>query len=113
MKVSGVILRSASSVFESMLENEMKEKEEKMIEIHAESAQDVDDMVRYIICHDLRRGAKVRSLIKLAHLYQVSALFDSCAMRILEELDDDNFVESANLFNKYEIKDGYEDIVCV
>merc|ERR1712062_621145 len=33
MKVSGIILRSASSVFESMLEYEMKEKKEKVIEI--------------------------------------------------------------------------------
>merc|ERR1711951_133735 len=111
VKVSGIILRSASSVFESMLDSEMKEKKEKIIEIHADSVADVEDMIYYIICHDLRRGAHALSLIKLAHLYQLSALLDACVMRILDELDDDNFVESANLFNRYEIEDGYDDIV--
>lgn len=111
MQVSGIILRSASTVFESMLENEMKEKKEKIIEIHADNVGDVDDLIYYVCCRSLRQGARVLSLIKLAHLYQLNALFDACVMRILKELNGDNFVESANLFNRYEIKDGYDEIV--
>ena len=45
MKTNGVILRSASTVFESMLNTDMKEKQENVIEIHARNEKDVDDMM--------------------------------------------------------------------
>ena len=111
VKTSSIALRSASNVFESMLNTKMKESEEGVIEIHAESAKDVDDMLYYIMVQDLRQDVTPLSLIKLAHLYQLTTLFDACSARITQNLSVSNFIESVNTFNRYEIEDGYEELV--
>lgn len=51
------------------------------------------------------------SLIVIAHLYQLSTLFDACAARIVQNLKVDNYVESARIFHRFEIKDGYDKLV--
>merc|ERR1712062_841217 len=89
----------------------MKEIEEGVIEIHAENAKDVDDMIYYIMVHDLRKDASPLTLIKLAHLYQLPTLLNACSARITQELTHRNFIESVNTFHRYEIEDGYEELV--
>lgn len=111
MKASGVILRSASPVLEAMLSSDMKEKQEKVIEIHAESAKDVDDLLYYVIVHDLREDVNPLSLIKLAHFYSITSLFDACSARILVQLSVENFVESVSTFTRFEIECGYDKLV--
>lgn len=74
LKVSGIILRSASSVFAAMLDSKMKEREENMIEIHAERVKDVSDLLYYIHCSDLREDVNALSVIRLAHFYQLGWL---------------------------------------
>merc|ERR1719295_2314155 len=85
-KTYGAILRSASKVFESALNNNMKEKEKDIMEIHAEDAKDVDDMLYYIMVNDLRKEVNPRTLIKLAHLYELKGLFAACSTRIVADL---------------------------
>jgi len=111
MRASSIILRSASAVFEAHLLNEMKEREESTIEIHAQRAQDVDDMMFFIICHDLREDVRPLSLIKLAHFYALEHLVAACATRILIRLSVENFTESVNTYTRYEIASGYSTLV--
>merc|ERR1739844_310980 len=68
-------------------------------------------MIFFITVHELRRGANARTLIKLAHLYEVKGLLEACRLRIVETLTVTNFVESVQIFNKYELKEGYAKLV--
>jgi len=111
IKTSSIALRSASAVFESMMSSNMKEKEEGIIEIHAANVKDVDDMLYYIMVQDLRQDVDPLSLIKLAHLYQLTTLFNACSARMAQTLRYDNFIETAKTFERYEIKDGYDHLI--
>ncbi len=72
--------------------------------------QDVDDMYYYICTDKLRNKVNAIRLIKLAHLYDLSSLFSACANRIFTELSVDNFIESANAFNRYGIENHYVEL---
>ena len=65
----------------------------------------------FIIVNDLREDVNALSLILLADLYQLNTLFDACSARILQNLKVDNYVESARIFHRFEIKDGYDKLV--
>merc|ERR1712154_607992 len=57
IKVSSAILRSASPVFDQMMQSEMMEKQLRRITVHAHSVKDVDDLIYYICTDVLREDA--------------------------------------------------------
>lgn len=105
------VLKSASTVFESILNAKREESTGKMLEIHDATAKDVDDMIYYIICFDLRRDANPRALIRMAHLYELEALFTACSKRIVSDLKVHNFAESVHIFTRFSIEEGFQDLV--
>ena len=111
IKTFSYVLRSASVVFDSMLSHQMKEGTEKVIEIQGATNKDVDDLVYYICCCDLRKNANPRALIKMAHLYELNGLFQACLQRIVSDLEVDNFVESVQVLTRFHIEEGFQDLV--
>ena len=111
IKTFSCVLKSVSPVFESMLSHQMKERTNKVMEIHGATAKDVDDMIYYIICCDLRRDANPRALIRMAHLYELKGLFAACSKRIVSDLEVDNFVESVQVFTRFNIEEGFNELV--
>lgn len=59
---------------------------------------------------DIGRARSLK-LIKLAHIYELKGLFVACCTRIIGELSVQNFVESFQVFNRYEIQQGFDDLV--
>merc|ERR1712032_563819 len=87
-----------------MLSTKMKEAEEKTIIIQAKSVKDVEDMA-YCMCTEmLRPGTNAMNLLPLAHLYQMKAVLYLCSERIINELVLDNFVETFNILDKFNVK---------
>ena len=107
IRMSSCVLRASSKVFEQMLTIDMKEKAEKRIEIRARSVKDVEDMM-YFLCTDrLRADANALGVIRLAHCYEARRLFLRCVNRIIDTVSIDTFVETVEVFNKYEIAHGF------
>lgn len=111
MRTHSAVLRSASSVFQSMLKHEMREKTEMVIEIHAAKTKDVDDLIYFIMTDQLRWDANPLRIIQLAHLYDLPALQAVCARRISDDVHVNTFVDSFNVFNRYEIQSGFQNLV--
>lgn len=111
MKVSSLALMSASHVFAGMFNHEFKENNDKKITIQAINKKDVDDMYFYIVTNQLRDNVNPITLIKLAHLYDLTSLFRACANKIITELSIDNYISSANTFNRYSIESQYDKII--
>merc|ERR1719203_893174 len=78
IKVSGVILRSASPVFDQMMQSEMMETQLRRITVHAHSAKDVDDLIFFICTDVLRENANAVNVMQLAHFYQMKRLLVAC-----------------------------------
>merc|ERR1712062_926687 len=65
LKVSSLILKAASPVFDQMLSSEMKESEERKIVVHAKSMKDVRDLVYFMCTGELRKNANPLQLLPL------------------------------------------------
>eukprot|EP01083_Nonionella_stella_P102032 289929_1 len=111
IKVSSLILRSASKVFDRMLTTDMKEKEEKRIEIHAQSVDDVKAMLYFMSTNVLKSDCNAFNVIGLAHYYELNRLFTECINRIISNISIQHFAQSINIFDKFEIEDGYDCLV--
>lgn len=111
IKIVGAILRSASPVFDGMLQSKMKEQKEKRIEIPAKSIKDIEDLAYFINTNKLSTKANPRALAPLAHLYQMTELFWQCINMAVNQLDVDNFVQTVQLFNKYEIEERFQTVI--
>lgn len=107
VRISSAVLRSASTVFDQMLSTDMTEKETKEIIVHAKSAKSVDDLAYFVTTNKLRNDANVLDILPLAHLYQIPSLFWECSERIIKNVNLDNYVETLNVLNKYDIKRGF------
>merc|ERR1712154_588528 len=55
LKTSSIILISASPVFEGMLCNDLMEKQQKKIVVHAKSVKDVEDMLFFMSTSELKQ----------------------------------------------------------
>eukprot|EP01083_Nonionella_stella_P141476 436000_1 len=111
IKISSVILRSASKVFDRMLDSEMMEGQDKRIEIKARSVDDVKDLTYFMSTNILRNTSNPLNLIVLAHYYEMQRLFRQCARRLVASISVANFVETIHVFDKYQIDEGYETLV--
>lgn len=108
VKVSSVILRASSPVFDQMMTTEMKEKEEKVITIHAKTLKSVKDLVYYMCTGQLRKDANALHLLPLSHLYQMDPLYWLCSQKMIRDIAIGNFVETVKTLDKYDIQQGFE-----
>ena len=106
VKVSSCILRAASPVFEQMMESEMRESQEKEIEIRLKHVADVYHLVYFMCTDELRATADPLTLISVAHMYQMDRMFWQCAEKMSKTVTIWNFVETVNTLNKYDIAQG-------
>lgn len=116
IKASSLILRSASDVFKAeitRIKAELSSDDDELLplDIIANRKEDVEDVLFYIVTNDLKETADPLAVITLAEHYNLNALKLACAMRIIGELRVDNFVESQVVFSKYEIQNGYSELV--
>lgn len=115
MKTYSSVLRSASPHFESLLASNMRESTEMVMDIYAESVVDVENMIFFLYTNRLMKSDRAQGralpLIRLAHLFELKALFDCCREQILEKVNINNFVESVKVFNRYEIDDGLDRLI--
>ena len=111
IKVSSVILRSASVVFDNMLKNGMREQNEKRIEVYAKTVEDVKAMTYFMCTNELLSNINPRNLIHLAHFYQMDRLFAKCINEAIQTVSCDNFATTLNIFDKYQIEKGYSALV--
>eukprot|EP01083_Nonionella_stella_P215730 776173_1 len=111
IKVSSIVLRSASKVFDRMLSNDMMEKQEQKIEIKAKTLEDVKDMVYYMSTNKLKKTSNALNVIQLAHYYGMDRLFWECASRLLQHVSVQNFVQTIKTFDTFEIANGYDTLV--
>eukprot|EP00485_Elphidium_margaritaceum_P001687 CAMPEP_0202692112 /NCGR_PEP_ID=MMETSP1385-20130828/6580_1 /ASSEMBLY_ACC=CAM_ASM_000861 /TAXON_ID=933848 /ORGANISM="Elphidium margaritaceum" /LENGTH=356 /DNA_ID=CAMNT_0049347589 /DNA_START=82 /DNA_END=1152 /DNA_ORIENTATION=+ len=108
VRVSSILLKAASPVFERMLESTMKESQEKRICVCAQSVDDVRDMIYYLWTNELRPKTDVFSVIKLAHYFELERLKFACINRIIATLSVDNIVDAILTFNRYSIEQGMD-----
>merc|ERR1712228_667725 len=108
MKVSSLILRSSSIVFDRMLSANMKEKEESKIVIHAQRIADVDDLYYFMCTNILRSTANSLTLIHLAKYYEMDGLFDKVVNKLIKSVSIGNFAKAIRIFDRYEIVKGYD-----
>ena len=111
MKVNSLVLQSGSKVFRQMLDNEMKEKQEKKITIYAKSYEDVDNMIYFLVTNILRKDANPCNIIRLAHFYEIDRLVMACLNRMIKSLNVDNFIKIVSIFDRYGIEHGYNTLV--
>eukprot|EP01083_Nonionella_stella_P173776 600492_1 len=111
IKYSSIILRSASKVFDRMLSTDMKEKQEKRIEIEAKSLDDVKDLTHFMSTNTLRDGSNALNMIELAHYYQMERLFRECVCRLVQNVSITNFVATIQVFDRYQVDEGYDKLV--
>eukprot|EP01083_Nonionella_stella_P170321 579379_1 len=111
IKVSSVILRSASKVFNRMLSTNMIERQQQRIEVQAKTLEDVKDMVYYMSTNKLKKTSNALNVIQLAHYYGMDRLFWACASRLLHNLSVQNFVQTIKTFDAFEITNGYDSLV--
>ena len=113
LKMSSMILRTASPVFDSMLSsrNNMLESQQKKIIVHAKSVKDVEDMLWFMSTNKLKSDCNALSLIQLAHFYQMELLVSACANRMIQSLSIKNCIAIITIFDKYGIEQGYERLI--
>eukprot|EP01084_Bolivina_argentea_P134998 237959_1 len=105
------ILRSASVVFDRMLQTNMKEKQENKIVVNAKNISDVEDLVHFMCTNKLSLYANALNLVHMAHYYEMDRLFWQCAKRLVDNISMKNYVETVKIFDKYEIQNGYQTVI--
>merc|ERR1712154_234975 len=111
VKVSSLVLRSSSVVFDQMLTANMQEQKESKVIVHAKSVEDVEAMVFFMCTDQVPKDARTVNLARLAHCYQMDGLFWKCVERMVKNISLDTFVETVGVFEKYEIKEGYQSVI--
>eukprot|EP01083_Nonionella_stella_P052306 138825_1 len=111
IKMSSVVLRAASKVFDKMLSSNMMEKQHNTIEIHAKSIEDVKDLTYFMSTNELKENSNALHLIALAHYYEMDRLFWKCVYALIKNLTVRKFAQTLQIFDKYEIELGYDSLV--
>eukprot|EP01083_Nonionella_stella_P300514 1026433_1 len=111
IKISSVILRSASNVFDRMLATNMREKQEKRIEIQAESVDDIKALTYFMITNVLKSDCNPWNIIALAHYYEMNRLFQQCVDRIIDNINVQTFAQTIHVFDKFRIVKGYQKLI--
>eukprot|EP01083_Nonionella_stella_P185179 674479_1 len=111
IKVSSLILRSASKVFDRMLDTDMREKEEKRIEIEAQSVDDIKALIYFMATNVLKDDCNPWNIIVLAHYYEMNRLVEQCVDGIIKKINVQNFAQTINVFDKFRIGKGYPKLI--
>ena len=113
LKMSSIILKASSPVFDGMLssKNNMLEQQQKRIIVHAKSAKDVEDMLYFMSTDELRDDCNALNVIQLAQFYQMDRLLWKCINKLLKEVTVKSFVDTISIFDKHEISEGYQALV--
>eukprot|EP01083_Nonionella_stella_P130854 397253_1 len=111
IKISSVILRSASNVFDRMLATNMREKQEKRIEIQAESVDDIKALTYFMTTNVLKSDCNPWNIIALAHYYEMNRLLHQCVDRIIKNINIQNFAKTINVFDKFQIVNEYQQLI--
>eukprot|EP01083_Nonionella_stella_P164871 547078_1 len=74
IKISSLILRSASNVFDRMLDTNMREQQENRIEIEAKCTDDVKAMAYFMCTNVLKSDCNAFDIIALAHYYEMDTI---------------------------------------
>eukprot|EP01083_Nonionella_stella_P302430 1042678_1 len=113
IKMSSIVLRAASKVFDRMLCSNMIEKQQKTIEIQAKSVEDVKHLAYFMTTNELKESDTINyhNLIELAHYYEMERLFWKCVYALIRHVTVQNFAQTLRIFDKYEIKKGYDVLV--
>ena len=110
------ILMARSSVFAAMLHHNMKEKEEKTIEIAVTNRNTLLQMLYYLYTEELPEPSNSMNintwkeafeLYQLANQYDLSNLCLVCVHKIVEYLDSKNVLQILFYFQKYKNEHGY------
>lgn len=107
IRISSVILRASSPVFDQMMANAMKEKSEQRIIIRARTVKDVEDLTYFMCTGTLRDGTNVLRLLPLAHYYQMDYCVWQCCEKIIKGINIQNFVETVKVLEKYDVERGF------
>eukprot|EP01083_Nonionella_stella_P015891 44458_1 len=125
VKMSSIVLRAASKVFDRMLDSNMImiekqqiecchimiEKQQKTIEIQAKCIEDVNHLVYFMSTNRLHEQSNVLNLIELAHYYEMERLYWKCVYALIKNVTVQTFVRTLKVFEKYGIEDGYNSLV--
>lgn len=115
IKTSSLRLMSASDVFKNMLTHSMKERKDKVIQIQAESVQEIDQMVYYLTTGMLQKNSNHLDLLKMSHLYGLTTLGYACMDHLVKDISVESFVGTKSAFDRYskddDISKGYYEML--
>eukprot|EP01083_Nonionella_stella_P028870 79563_1 len=111
IKFSSLILRSASKVFERMLDTNRLEKQEKRIGIEVRSVDDIKAFTYFMSTNMLKSDCNPWNILELAHYYEMNRLFQQCVDRIINNITIQNFPQTINVFDKFQIETGYQKLI--
>ena len=111
IRISSLLLKNASKVFQTMLNSDMKESKEKVTQIPSENLKNIDDLVYFIVTGNLRdHNVNELQLLRLSHLFQLKALNYACLDRLIANLSASNLVQTITAFDKLTFLMHYTDI---
>eukprot|EP01083_Nonionella_stella_P060364 157651_1 len=100
-----------SDVLKAMIQNtHFAEGKEKRIFFQG-TYTDCKHFIEFLVMNELNIKANKFELFKLGHIYQIEALQYACCERMIRGLKVDNFVETARLFDTYNIKWGNQFLI--
>jgi len=109
--VHTLVIRSASDVLNQILTLNLRGKQENELQIEAKSVKDVEDLVFWIKRHRMPMNCNAVNLMSLAHCYGLTDLYWKCVERIIRGLNVQNFVETVQLLEKWEIQSHFGVVV--
>eukprot|EP01083_Nonionella_stella_P094542 265292_1 len=89
----------------------MREKQEKRIEIKAESVDDIKALTYFMSTNILKTECNPWNMIALAHYYEMNRLLQQCVDRIINIISVQNFAQTVNVFDKFQIVAGYKKLI--
>lgn len=89
----------------------MLEQQQKRIVVHAKSVKDVEDLLYFMCTDELKEDSDAMNMIHLAQFYQMDGLILKCADRMIKDVTVKNIVVTINVFDRYEISEGYQALV--
>ena len=92
MKCNPMCLMRASVKLNKMIQFGMQTKG-KEIEIKTYCLQDLDDFIYFVITGHLRDDVNLGHLYEMGNYYEVALLMETCRNKLVERLNDNNFVD--------------------
>lgn len=100
-----LIVKCRSKVMRAMLENDTKEKEEKVIEIKDTNAEAFKSFLKYIYTNEIDNIEELaEDLIILAEKYDLQCLKNNCEQYLLTKVDKTNIIRYLVIAHLYNCK---------